>query len=121
LFHNLPNPSDYQLLIVTIINLVFIVASAIIFGVYAKGRFSSTFNKVKTSTKALGWVLIGLLLALFITDVILEKNNMVNISSNLKINFGSTLIVVILLMLTQVADLISISPKQTQVELNSKE
>jgi RNA polymerase subunit RPABC4/transcription elongation factor Spt4 len=115
---------DYQLFIITIINLVAIITSAIILGIYAKKRFSNTLDKVKASTKALGWVLIGLLLALYVTDILLGKiyvKDFEYFSTNINVSHGATLVVVILVLLTQVADLINIGPKQAQVELSPKD
>jgi hypothetical protein len=112
---------DNQLLIVTIINLIFTITSAIFLGLYLTKRFGSTLDKVKSSTKTLGWDLIGVLLALYTTNIILGKNYLRIEDSNASATYGMALVVIIFVLLTQIADLINIGPKHEQVELFPKE
>jgi hypothetical protein len=89
-----------------------------LFCIYISKRLGGIFDKVKTSTKALGWVLVGFLLVFSITSRLLFKVNLgedVMTGESVKVRYGSAIVILVFFVITQVLDLIKINTNPTLV------
>ncbi|MDR2827809.1 MAG: hypothetical protein LBV51_00120 [Acholeplasmatales bacterium] len=81
-------------------------------------RLASMFGKVNQSVKIIGWILVGLLFVLAVTNFILGRNIKYS-SESPYVHYGTTAAIFILILATQIADSIKINKKvSAEIEIS---
>ncbi|MDR2828117.1 MAG: zinc ribbon domain-containing protein [Acholeplasmatales bacterium] len=97
-------------------NLISFITTIVMLCVFIPARISNTLQKVKISTKVLGWISIVLLLMLSITNLMLGSFMYKDLG--LKLTYGFTVVVLVLILVTQVVDCIKVPNQDAVSKLN---
>ncbi|MDR2827808.1 MAG: hypothetical protein LBV51_00115, partial [Acholeplasmatales bacterium] len=110
--------SDYYVKVMTyvVINLMSYLTTMVILCVFIPIRISDTLQKVKIPTKVLGWVAVFLLIMLSITNLLFGSFLSENYSP--KPTYGFTVVVLLLILVTQIVDSINVPEQDVIGKLN---
>jgi hypothetical protein len=94
--------------IIAIVSLVILIGIIVLLSLYALGLIKNIYSKTTKATKVIGWVLIGLLISLSITNLLLGRSYPGNYGEEFKISYGTTIVVIVFVLLAQISDNIKV-------------